>query len=445
MKKKSIFKSITAIMLLVMALSLTLLNGCQKNVGDVYDYKPVVLAPDFEITEVVHAFDNDVLNSASVLTFKVVYKNNEVTETTYPSVLNFYVDNAIQESIPLEAIAAGINYETSFEYKAKAGEHNFTFQINLSSDGTTMVDEGNTANNSETTSLTIATKKLVVVKEIEVETTVVVEAIAADSISDVASVLADEGVTVSTTVEAIETTFDDNTTAVVAAIEKADGSIDSTKVVLSATFNVGVAEGQEQEAISTMIVETLVEKKEVSFYNAKEKLTYTDGVVTFVGLKSAQADCSEPSNFEAFSQDPIAVATYVAAIAGVIDSEGVEAALASASTFLLSTMQAFGYTQGEVDNAPTYSVEILNSNTVCSSDECVNDFKVKKLAHPGFRLTFTDDRGDMPDFTEAPDCATSNNGTYPFVDCGGNAVSYTFSMSQAIIETQNPCVENIHN
>lgn len=442
--KKSTFKTITVIMLSSIALSVVLFFSCKKNVGDVYDYAPVVLAPDFQLLTVDYAFDNEALNSESGLSFKVAYKNNEVTETTYSSVLNFYVDGAILKSIPLENITANTKYETVFDWKAIPGKHDFKFEINLSSDGSKVVEEANTTNNSQTTSLDIAVKALVVAKEETVQPPVVNQAIAADPVSNVASVLAAESIVISTTVPAVQTTYSDNTTAIVAAVVKSDGTIDQTKVVLSVTSNVGITTGQTQQATSTMIVETLVEQKQISFYNANEKLTYKDGVVSFVGLKSAKAGCTEPSNMQSFFADKEALKAFSDAVVAAILKDGLIKGLASVPRNLIETTAAFNLTQGNVDNPPTYTVEFTNSSEICSKD-CVNGLVVNTLSYPGFTLRFSDDRGTLPDFIKLPACGASNNGTYKFKDCGGNEVAYTFNATRPVISTNENCSKNVHN
>lgn len=454
--KKSIFKTIAAIMLFSFALSAVLLNSCKKNVGDVYDYAPAVLNPDFELLTVDYAFDNEALNSESGLSFKVTYKNNEVTKTTYSSVLNFYVDGVIQESKMLDNISANTNYETVFDWKALAGEHDFKFEINLSSDGSKMVEEANTTNNSQTTNLDIAVKNLVAVNEVVVESAAVNQAIAADPEANVAGALASEGLVISTTVDAVKTTYSDNTSAIVAAVTKSDGTTDETKVVLSVTSNPGVTQGQKQEATATLIVETLVAQKEVSFYNANEKLIYKDGVVSLAGLKSAQifSPCTEPSDLQSFFANQSAVKAFTDGVLAAINQSGVTQGLAAAPGILISVMQAFNLTQGNIDNPPTYTVEIINSSTVCSNN-CVNGFVVNTLSYPGFVLHFSDDRNTqvtlsgtsnlISTYSKAANCSASNKGTYTFEDCGGNKVTYTFNATRSVITTSDQCVGNVHN
>ncbi len=442
--KKSFLKKITAILLFTTALSAVLLYSCKKNVGDVYDYAPTVLAPDFEISNVDYAFDNEALNSESGLSFKVVYKNNETTEATYSSVLNFYVDGLIQKSIELENISANTRYETVFDWQAIAGEHDFKFEINLSSNGSKMVEETNTTNNSRTTSLDIAVKELAPLSTTDVETSVVNQAIAADPEADVADVLAREGLVLSTSVQAVKTTYSDNTSAIVAAVVRSDGTIDETKVVFSVTSNAGVTTGQKQQATSTLVVETLVQQKEVSFYNAHEKLTFKDGVISLIGLKNASADCTEPSNLELFYASESAKKAFSDALLAAMAQLGAEAALASAPDIFISVLAAYNFTQGNVDNPPTYSVEIINSSSACSND-CVDGFVANIFSYPGFVMHFSDDRGTIPTLTKEPNCSKSNNGTYTFEDCGGNKVSFTFISTRPVITTKTPCVKNVHN
>lgn len=442
--KKSIFKTIAAIVLFSFALSAVLLNSCKKNVGDVYDYAPVVLNPDFELLTVDYAFDNEALNSESGLSFKVAYKNNETTEATYSSVLNFYVDGAIQKSIVLENISANTKYETVFNWLAIAGKHDFKFEINLSSNGSKMVEETNTTNNSQTRSLNIVVKELAVSSTSNVETTVVNQAIAADPEANIAGILSSEGLVLSTSVQAVKNTYSDNTSAIVAAVVKSDGTIDETKQILSTTHNPGVHEGQKQEAHTNLIVETLVAQKEVSFYNAYEKLIFKDGAITYTGLKSAQIGCTELSNLELFYASESAKKAFSDALLAAMAQLGVEAGLASAPQILISVMAAYNFTQGNVDNPPTYTVEIINSSTICSND-CVNGFVVNTFSYPGFVMHFSDDRGTIPTLTKEPSCSKSNNGTYTSEDCGGNKVSYTFNSTRPVITTKTPCIGNVHN
>ena len=452
--KKSVFKTIMAIMLFSIAFSAVLFFSCKKNVGDVYDYAPVVLAPDFQILTVDYAFDNEELNSESSLSFKVAYKNNEVTETAYSSVLNFYVDGVIQQSIPLDNLTANTKFESIFDWQASAGKHDFKFEINLSSDGSKIVEEANTTNNSQTTSLDIAVKKLVVVSAVAVSTAVATQAITADPTANVASVMAAEGIVLSTTVPPVKTTYTNNTTAIVAAVAKSDGTIDPTKVVLSVSFNLGVKTGQEQESTSTMIIETLVAQKQVSFYNANEKLTFKDGVISFARLKSAKAGCSEISDLESLNLSQEAKKALSDAILGVIASLGTQAGLEAAPTLLIQILAAYGFTQGNVDNPPTYTAEIINSSEICSTN-CVNGVEVQIKFHHGFILSFSDDRNPgvvvngttnvITKFTKLPGCSTSNNGTYTFADCGGNKVTYIFNATRPVITTTTKCVTNVHN
>lgn len=442
--KKSIFKLITVIVLFAFALSAVLLYSCRKNVGDVYDYAPASLNPDFELSTIEYVFDNEELNSESEVSFKVAYKNIEVTQTSYSSVLNFYLDGVIQQSRTLQNLSANTKYEAVFDWKAVAGKHVFKFEINVSSNGSEIVEEANIANNSRTTNLDIAVKQLGAVSEISVNKTAVNKAIASDPEAKVANVLVSEGLVVSNKVEAIKTTYSNNTTVIVAAVEKHDGTIDETKVILSVTSNSGVHQGQKQEANTTLVIETLVAQKEVSFYNANEKLIFKDGVVSYVGLKSAKADCIEPSNLEAFFANQAAKDAFSEAVLAAIMQLGVANGLAAAPEILISVLEAFNLTQGNIDNPPTYTVEITNSSTICS-DDCVAGLVVKTYSYPGFALHFSDDRGTIPDFTKEPNCGKSNNGTYPFEDCGGNKVNYKFNADRLIIATDAKCVENVHN
>ncbi|BBE16237.1 hypothetical protein AQPE_0374 [Aquipluma nitroreducens] len=442
--KKSIFKTIAAIMLFSFALSAVLLNSCKKNVGDVYDYAPVVLNPDFELLTVDYAFDNEALNSESGVSFKVAYKNIEITQTAYSSVLNFYVDGNIQQSALLKDLAGNTKYETVFDWQAIAGQHDFKFEINLSSNGSKIVEEANTTNNSQTTSLNIAVKNLVAASEVVVEPSVVNQAIAADPEGDVANVLDSEGIAVATSVDAVKTTYSDNTTAIVAAVEKNDGTIDETKVILSVTSNSGVHQGQKQEANTTLVIETLVTQEEISFYNAKEKLTYKDGTLSYTSLKNAKVGCTEPSNLQAFFANQVAINAFTDAVLSAIKQLGVANGLAAAPEILISVLEAFNLTQGNIDNPPTYTVEITNSSTICS-DDCITGLVVKTYSYPGFVLHFSDDRGTIPSITKEPNCSKSNNGTYTFEDCGGNKVSYIFNSTRPVIATKTPCVANVHN
>jgi hypothetical protein len=441
--KKSILKTITAIMLLSFALSAVILNSCKKNVGDVYDYAPTVLAPDFEISSVDYAFDDPALDADDV-SFKVVCKNLEVTDVNYSTVLNFYVDGTIQNSIPLNNIKSNTKYENVIEWEGVPGKHDFKFEINLTSDGKKVIDETNVSNNSQTTSLELSVTELVEEKNEEVQANVVTNAIAADPAANVADVMKNEGINLSTEVAAVKTTYSNNTTAIVAAVAKSDGTLDETKMVLSVTNNPGVTDGQQQEATSTVIVETLVDQKEVSFYNANEKLTYKDGVVSYEGLKSANAGCTEPSNMESFFANQAAKNAFMDAVLAAIKQLGVADGLASAPEILISILDAFNLTQGNIDNPPTFTFEITNSSAVCSN-ECVDGYVVNTFSYPGFILHFTDDRGTIPTFTKEPSCSASNNGTYTFEDCGGNKVSYTFNAPRPVITTTDQCVANVHN
>lgn len=462
--KKSVFKTITAIMLFSIAFSAVLFFSCKKNVGDAYNYDPthyssenppVVLAPDFQVLTVDYTFSNEALNSESSLSFKVAYINNEVTETTYYSVLNFYVDGVILNSIPLENIKANTKLETVFNWKAVAGKHDIKFDINLSSTGSKVVEEANTTNNSQTKSLDIPAKQLAVVKVENVPVATVNQTITADPVANVASVLAAEKIVVSTTVPATSTTYANNTTAVVAAVTKSDGTTDSTKVVLSVTNNVGVTTGQAQQTTSTMIVQTLVAQKEVSFYNANEKFTYTNGVISYSKLKSYKnfSPCSEPSNLELVYMNAAANKAFNDRATAALNAN-VANGLANTPLYLIETEAAYGLTQGSVDNPPTYTVELLNPPNVCSTD-CVNNVMVQKKSYPGFTLRFSDDRNPgvqlngtgsvIASYTKAASCDTSNNGTYTFVDCGGNSVTYTFNAPQPVNTLAATCVSNVHN
>lgn len=450
--KKMIFKTITLSMFFGISLILYLLNGCQKNVSDVYGYDPVVLAPDFEIANVDYSFDTDELNSESWLSFKVSYKNGEQTEVTYPSVLNFYVDGLLQESILLNDISGNIIYDKIFNWRAKAGEHVFKFEINVSSDGSIFIDEANTANNTKSLDFEIPVKELEVVQEVVVDVATITDAITEDSESGVADVLASEGITVSSSVDVVKTTYDNNTIAVVAAVMSSDGSIDPTKVVLSVTSNPGATQGESLEAKITLVVETKVEEKKVSFYNAKGVLAYTDGVVSFVKSKSAKnfTPCTEPTDMEALFNDASALAAYIAAL----NSDQING-YENASQILINILTAYGYTQGSVDNPPIMRSEIINATEVCST-QCINKVKVNTFAYPGFKLTFTDDRNSgvvlagtsnvISTYTKAPKCASSNDGTYTFEDCGGNAVSFTLSnSSRPVVTTNDKCGTGVHN
>lgn len=442
--KKSTFKTITAVMLFSIAFSAVLFYSCKKNVGDVYDYVPVVLAPDFQLLTVDYAFSNEALNSESSLSFKVAYKNNEVTETAYSSVLNFYVDGVIQQSIPLDNLTANTKFESIFDWQASAGKHDFKFEINLSSDGSKIVEEANTSNNSQTTSLDIAVKKLVVVSAVAVPTAVAIQAITADPTANVASVMAAEGIVLSTTVPPVKTTYTNNTTTIVAAVAKSDGTIDPTKVVLSVTSNPGVKTGQEQESTSTMIVKTLVAQKEVSFYNANEKLTFTNGVISFVALKSAKAGCTEISDLESLNLSIEAKKALSDAILAVIASLGPQAGLDAAPALLIQILQGYGFTQGNVDNPPTFTFELNSSMKKCET-KCTDGEVVEILEFPGFTLVFKDDRGTIATFTKKSSCAASNNGLYKFSDCGGNQINYNFNTLQPQNKTKDKCSGNVHN
>lgn len=452
---KKLKLKITALIMLIAIIVITVLfNGCEKNVSDVYDYVPEVLEPDFTIVKVDYTSDKTEIDSESNLTFKVSYKNNELTNTTYSSVLNFYVDSAIMESVVLKDIISNKDYETQFKWAALAGKHNFRFEINVSSDGSQLVKEVNTSNNAQKTSINVAVKQIVVINEVVVENSVVEKAIAADTSSNIADVIAGEDLKISTTVEPVKTTFNDNTTMVVAALANNDGTIDTSKVVVSFTVFPGVKTGQKQESTSTMVVQTNVEEKKISFYNENEKLTYKNGVLTFEGLKSAKifTPGTEPSNFEMLNSDPKAVASLTSKITSDILTLGVEKGLEKAPVSLIEVKKAYGYTQGNVDNPAIMSSEIIYSD--CSTD-CINGVKVILSGYPGFILNFNDDRCNgvvlqgtsdvITSFSKLPNCASSNNGTYIFEDCAGQEIQFVMNSSRLQTITTDPCSEDIHN
>jgi len=454
--KKLKFKSTALLMLLTIAGTSVLFNGCQKNVSDVYEYVPEVFAPDFTVVKVDYTSDNTVINSESNLTFKVTYRNNEDSKNTYNSVLNFYVDGAVMESVLLTDIDANKDYESILKWSALAGKHNFKFEINISSDGSQVVKEENTSNNAKTTAIDVAVKQIVVVNRAVVDVSVVESAVKADTSANVATVIASEGLTIATTVEAVKTTFDDKSTAIVSALMDSEGTIDSTKEILSYTVNPNIITGQQQQSTTTVVVETIVEEKKVSFYNDSEELTYKNGVITFVGLKSASVflPCSEPTNFQMLDADPEAMASLLAKINSAITTLGVEAGLNRAKFILIEVTTAYGYTQGNVDNPPIMTSELISSDAICSSD-CIDGFKVNNFSYLGFRLEFDDDRNDgvilrgttnvITSYIKSASCDASNNGTYIFEDCGGQSITFVMSEERPKIVTTIRCSGNVHN
>jgi len=469
--KKLTIKTIAAIMLFSMASGAVLLNSCKKNVKDIYPYTPVVLAPDFQVVSVDYAFDNGTLNSASNLSFKVTYKNNEVTGTTYSSVLNFYIDGVFQKSVMLSNIASNTTYQTVFDWQAVAGSHDFKFVINQSTDGSMIVAETNIANNSQITSLDIPVKALVVAKTENVTPAVVTQSITADPTANVTAGLAQTGQVISTTVPAVKTTYTDGTTTIVAAVQNSDGTIDPTKVVVSATVNSGVNTGQEQQATISIIVESFVAQKEVVISNGDQKLDYKDGVISFVGLKSAKTftPCSEPTNFELLKANTDAYNNLKKAIDGDILIDGLEKGLLSdAQRDLIATLIGYGYTQGNIDNPPTYTLEFFRADSKCEqfnhNNPCVNGFIVEDWGYPGFKVSFRDDRNSEVEDLQAPygegeqiprissdsrpsSCNEPGGyfGEYSYLDCGNNGVHIFFHPERITIVTDISCAGNVHN
>ncbi len=455
--EKSILKTFSVLLLLiVLAFGSATINSCQKNVGDIYDYVPTVLAPDFAILNVDYSYDNDELNTESTVTFKVEYQNGEETENTYTSVLNFYVDGEMQESAMLEDIAGNTGYEQLFEWEALVGDHTFTFEINITSDGEQFVEEENTANNSTETSLDVAVKELVAVSEEDVSADAAADDIAADTSANVSGILAGEGLTISSTSKAKKTTYDNGSTIIAAAVEAADGSIDSTSSVVVATVNPGSATGKKQQASIAIVSKVDVEKKEVTMKNKTGTIKYKDGSLSLSSLKSAEkfTPCTEKSNIELFVEDGNAVSAAETKIGASIDLNGLSSGLKAVPTIVLKVMAEYGHTQGNVDNPPTYTAEIISSSQKCS-EECVNNKKVELYAYPGFKLKFSDDRSQyvvlsgtsnqIGTYTKQANCSASNKGTYTFEDCGGNTVSYSFTKERAKVATNTSCIPDVHN
>jgi hypothetical protein len=254
----------------------------------------------------------------------------------------------------------------------------------------------------------------------------------------------------------VKTTFDDKSTAIVSALMDSKGEIDTTKEILSFTVNPNITTGQQQQSTTTVVVETIVEEKKVSFYNDNEELTYKNGVITFVGLKSASifSPCSEPTNFQMLDADPEAMASLLAKINSAITTLGVEEGLARAKFILIEVTTAYGYTQGNVDNPPIMSSEIINSSDICSTD-CIDGFKVISYSYPGFKLNFSDDRNNgvvlrgttnvITSFSKLPNCESSNSGTYIFEDCGGQAIQFVMNLSRIETNTTDACSQDVHN
>lgn len=453
--KKSILKSITVFTLLGAVLGVMVLNSCQKNVGDVYEHKDIVFAPDFEIKNVDYDIDNDQLNTESTLTFKVDYKNNEVTETAYSSVLNFYVDGILQESVMLKNIESGRNYEHIFEWKALLGEHEFSFEINLTSEGEKFIKEANVANNTFVINENVALKELVVETEEVIAADEAIEAIKADSTNAVAETLAGEGLVMSTTEEAQKTTYDNGATVVVIPVEDAaTGEIDSTVTASAATVP-EVASGNQEEATVSVVATYDEENEEVTLQTDVGTVLFSDGSFSLVTSKSARAfaPCTEPGNFELFLASPDAINSFLVKYNAAVATLG-EVSAQNLCVILLETMIEYGFTQGGVDNDPVFTAEILNHTDPCSV-ECINGQLVNRMPYPGFILHFSDDRNSgvvlagtdnvISSFSKAANCESSNNGTYIFEDCGGNSVAYIFSEEPAIVKTGADCVPNVHN
>lgn len=439
--------------MLCIVLSTVMLNSCKENVGDVYEYDPVVLAPDFAVLSVDYDYDNANLNSESTLTFKVNFVNNEITETVYASVLNFYVNDEIVESVMLESIESKKEYEQIFEWEAAAGEYDFRFEINLSSDGTLFLDEENTANNMQSENIDIPVKKLVAVSQVAVDASVAAAAVTNDASANIGSVLGDSGASMSTE-DAVETTFDNNTSIVEIPVLDNTGAVDSTKSVVAIKTNAGATSGKAQEAQTTIVMAKNIAAKEVGFINGNGKLIYTAGTLTYEKMKSVSfSSCEEAGNIELVNTNAKAKLAYTAALDAAILELGAKKGLAMSAQILAETILAFDLTQGAIDNAPTYTAEVLHG--AACDQECVDGHVVKSFGYPGFTLTFKDDRntnvkkvgasGEFKVFTMPASCTKSNNGTYVFEDCGGNQVTYTFNAKKQESVTSQKCTPNVHN
>ena len=434
--KKSILKT-TTIILISILLSFPVMNGCQKNVGDIYGYEPTILNPDFAIVNIDYSYDNDELNSDSWLTFKVTYKNNEVTDVLYPSVLSFYIDNKIHKSIVLEDIESDTEYEEIYEWAAAAGNHDFKFEINFTSSGEEFTEEANTGNNSQSTNLDIAVKQLEVVQEVVVETAVAVAIVVADTASGVEELLEAAGVTISDQVEVVETTYDDGTTMIEAAVENSDGTIDTTRTVVSISVNPGVTEGQQQQATMTMVVETNIEENEASLSNANNAMVYKDGELTLISLKSgkivSEAGCTELSNFELFMLSEQAKQDLTDAMANLTLED-------LAHTYITVAL-AYDITQGDVDNPPVIS--IFPYVEECP-EECIDGYN-NDIKYAGYTVTITDDRDGVKTIPHSAQCGKNWEGDYVYADCGGNLVGYVLGNSKLATKTEDLCGTGVHN
>jgi hypothetical protein len=393
------------------------LKSCRKDVDEIYNYESVTFTPDFTITKGNFTVDNEALNSESILSFTVTYKNKEVTKVRYGTIICFYVDGEFLESSIIQDIEANKDYEQLFTWKALSGKHDFTFQINISSDSALIIlEEKNIANNSYRTSIDIPIKELNVLQSLEIDASIIAKSVENDAISGISEVMTEKKMRISTKGRALSTIYESNVTTFAAAIESEDGIIDSTRFLISISY----LDDQSDLLTANALLEINKEKGEVLLYDKYYKIAYNKGGATLIYLKN-KSSCTEPWFWECAGLG----ATAVACILGILASPTGVGLAAAIAACVASVGAGYLCYMALKDNDPTISENYTRDGPVCK--ECIDEKTAQDFYYLAVKLSFTDDRGPVifsTDFIKGG-CKPSS-AIVSATDCGGHTVKKTF-------------------
>jgi hypothetical protein len=381
--------------------------------------------PDFKITNVDYAFNNESLNSESTILFLVSYKNNEETKNRYQSILNFYVDSLLIQSSFLENISKKDTMKV-FKWKAYPGNHTFKFAINIAENKSLIVDEKNITNNTMEKDLNIPIKELIFIKTENINISTIANIISEDTVSGVNNVLNIKQSKISDKTIPTKTTYENYVSTYVAAIEKNDGTIDSSKYFISIRFQ----DNKSTPYVSNAIVEINKMSNEVYIYDENSKIIFRQNGATVVNMvrpsyiryNNKMGSCGEPW-FWSCAGLGIGVAACILSIAASETGIGVAAAIASCGASAAAGYECYN---ALVDNPPTMTVNYTRDGTICH--RCIDDKRAEEFYYLDVHLIFNDDRGGVTSNTNhiLGGCSPYSS-QVEATDCGGNTIKETHS------------------
>jgi hypothetical protein len=411
--KKIILIASSIVLLLAIALSMYLLNGCQKNVEEIKLINTVPLNPDFVISDIKIVNKEDMLNADTIL-FEVTYLNAETTNSRYQTSICFFVNEDFVSDIITEPIIAKNQYTCIFKIASSPGSYLVKAQINVTPENNMIIsDEAELANNKCEVEFSISPVEPQLLYTEEVSTEKVYSFIKDKSLI---SLTVNDNYSLGVNTKSIKSHFNNDLDIYVSPVVHSGGVIDSTTYILTTSIK-----ADQSYVYFPILVEFDFEKR-MTYLHIETIIIQIDefGKATAIaGLKSISA-CSESwvdciLNANVGWGTLACLASLGATFAGAgtpVTWAGIAGAVATCGG--TATGITYCLYKALTNDKPTLTIWHENNGPRC--ERCEGDEKVI-YTYFGVKATPHDDRGIKSALTEIKGACTSWIGELWVTDC----------------------------